>query len=85
MLSRKAMVSSKIEKAQGFTLSMSAATPTSGNSHRPPSLALQSAAVPALPNLNSATVTASKRPAATMSVSLRSMASRLDIGGETDL
>src|SRR3989304_10193315 len=84
MLSRKAMVSSRIEKAQGLTLSMSAATPTSGSSHLPPSLTPHSAVVPKLANLNTMTSASSDTPAATMRVSFRSIGSGRNVGGEVE-
>src|SRR3989344_9537039 len=48
MLKRKAMVRSRIEKAQGLMLSISAETITSGKSHFPPLLKFQTKVVPAL-------------------------------------
>src|SRR3989344_5291740 len=63
MLKRNAIVRSKIEKAQGLTLSRSAAMPTSGKNQVPPRDSSQSAAV--APPLNRKNPTSPARNTAT--------------------
>ncbi len=72
MLSRNAIVTSRIENAHGFTLSISAAETSSGSSHFPSPLTLHNAVLPKLPICSARTTARSDTPATVIHVSFLS-------------